>query len=338
MFLSWTSAVAATGYAVYRSLTDGGPYTLVTASLTTTTYSDTGRTNGVTYYYVVTATNISGTSDYSNQASATPQVTGNPIDIQPNPPFGYLPDPMTQVSWMSDTEPIDTADAAQGPSGAISVSLAHGVANVDSGLDLEASNPYGPDVSFGRLYRTAMAAANLSSPGLPRGWTHNWDFWIVPKTSGTWGDLQFVYPNGASETISPILMQGSPTGYFTVPNSAPYKVTGTPSNTSPGVWTQITFSHNGSDREVYTMLAGDSVYRLTSKYFSNGTQLIFNYSAKKLVSIQSQAPGIGTATLLTLTYSTGTPGYLQNASSTSGGIRSYAYTNGELDKCFVAGG
>ena len=54
-----------------RSTTSGGPYTTV-ASPTTTSYTDTGLSNGTTYYYVVAAVNSVGTSGNSNQASATP--------------------------------------------------------------------------------------------------------------------------------------------------------------------------------------------------------------------------------------------------------------------------
>ncbi len=70
--LSWTSVSGATGYKVYRSTVNGGSYTALPGTVTTNSYSDTGLTNGTTYYYVVTANNASGESAYSNQASATP--------------------------------------------------------------------------------------------------------------------------------------------------------------------------------------------------------------------------------------------------------------------------
>jgi len=71
--LSWTASTGATSYNVRRSTTNGGPYAVI-GSPTTTSYTDSGLTNGQTYYYVVSAVNSSGQSGNSNQASATPQV------------------------------------------------------------------------------------------------------------------------------------------------------------------------------------------------------------------------------------------------------------------------
>ena len=70
--LSWTASTGTvTGYHVKRSTTNGSGYTQIGAP-TTTTFTDTGLTNGTTYYYVVTAVNAAGESGNSNQASATP--------------------------------------------------------------------------------------------------------------------------------------------------------------------------------------------------------------------------------------------------------------------------
>ena len=69
--LSWNASAGATSYNVKRGTASGGPYTTV-SSPTTTSYTDTGLTNGTTYYYVVTAVNAAGESGNSNQASATP--------------------------------------------------------------------------------------------------------------------------------------------------------------------------------------------------------------------------------------------------------------------------
>jgi len=69
--LSWSASSGATSYNVKRSTTSGGPYTTI-GSPTTTSYTDTGVTNGTTYYYVVAAVNTAGQSGNSSQVSATP--------------------------------------------------------------------------------------------------------------------------------------------------------------------------------------------------------------------------------------------------------------------------
>jgi len=73
--LNWTASANATSYSVKRATTAGGPYTTVATGITGTTYTNTGLTNGTTYYYVVSAVNSVGESPNSVQASATPQAT-----------------------------------------------------------------------------------------------------------------------------------------------------------------------------------------------------------------------------------------------------------------------
>ena len=74
--LSWTAPTGAVSYNVYRSTTSGGegatPYR---TGITSPAFTDTGLTNGTTYYYQVTAVNGGGESPKSSQVSATPQLT-----------------------------------------------------------------------------------------------------------------------------------------------------------------------------------------------------------------------------------------------------------------------
>jgi len=72
-------AVGAGSYRVKRATTSGGPYTTI-ASPFTTSYTDSGLTNGTTYYYVISAVNSAGESPDSSQVSATPQL------LPPAPP------------------------------------------------------------------------------------------------------------------------------------------------------------------------------------------------------------------------------------------------------------
>ena len=77
--LNWTPGPYATSYTVKRSLSFGGTYTTVATGVATNYYTDSGLTNGTTYYYKVSATNSLGTSGFSNIASAVPvaPVIGN---------------------------------------------------------------------------------------------------------------------------------------------------------------------------------------------------------------------------------------------------------------------
>lgn len=75
--LTWTisTSVDITQQRIYRGTASGGPYSLVTAITdnTTSSYTNTGLTNGTTYYYVVRAFDGSTESINSNQGSALPQ-------------------------------------------------------------------------------------------------------------------------------------------------------------------------------------------------------------------------------------------------------------------------
>ncbi len=69
--LMWTASSGAMSYHVKRATTSGGPYTQVGAP-TAASYTDTGLTNGTTYYYVASAANKAGESADSSQVSAKP--------------------------------------------------------------------------------------------------------------------------------------------------------------------------------------------------------------------------------------------------------------------------
>ena len=93
--LSWSASAGAVSYNVERSTTSGGPYSTV-GTPTTTSFSDTSVTNGVTYFYVVEAANLAGTSANSTQVSAAPSgsvpnvtITINPSNTQPISPWIY---------------------------------------------------------------------------------------------------------------------------------------------------------------------------------------------------------------------------------------------------------
>lgn len=278
-----------------------------------------------------------GLGDFSilrkNFGRAGDYVLGVPYDIPPSSPFGYLPNPMTFPDWMESVIPTDsssapggtTPTASGGPSSAVSVDMAYGVVNVDSGPDLLLSNPDGPDITFERRYRTALAAGNISSPGLPPGWTHNWDYKIIPSSTTSWSDVQLVYPSGGSETLTPILDgNGNPTGVFSAPQWVHYSAAGVPGPNH--TWTSITISENAPVQTVFSLPTGDTVYRLARQVFSNGKSVNLSYVNGALTQIDN-ANSVSPMQL-NLTYSNG---LLQTAADAVGGLqRTYGYTSGEL--------
>jgi glycosyl hydrolase family 44/fibronectin type III domain protein len=69
--LTWTLSTGPTSFNVKRSTTSGGPYATIASSVAAS-YTDSGLTNGTTYYYVVSAINSAGESANSPQATAKP--------------------------------------------------------------------------------------------------------------------------------------------------------------------------------------------------------------------------------------------------------------------------
>jgi poly(beta-D-mannuronate) lyase len=70
----WTASLTATAYNVKRSLTSGGTYLTVGANVPATEFTDSGLTNGTTYFYKVSAVNAAGESALSSAVSATPRL------------------------------------------------------------------------------------------------------------------------------------------------------------------------------------------------------------------------------------------------------------------------
>jgi hypothetical protein len=98
--LSWSSSTdggsAITGYKVYRSTVPGSEKLLVTVG-TTTSYSNTGLTNGKTYYYRLSAVNAAGEGCLGPEISGMPSVTSalpRPFSLTATPVSGYV-----QLSW-----------------------------------------------------------------------------------------------------------------------------------------------------------------------------------------------------------------------------------------------
>jgi fibronectin type 3 domain-containing protein len=89
--LSWSAGAGADSFNVYRGTAAGGE-TLYRTGVASPTFVDDTATNGVTYFYRVTAVNSAGEGTASNEVSATPTpgpapvyriACGHPTDVPP---------------------------------------------------------------------------------------------------------------------------------------------------------------------------------------------------------------------------------------------------------------
>ena len=192
---------------------------------------------------------------------------------------------------------------SSGPAAHDPVNLATGRETYTPESDLVVYNPNGPSVNWQRSYVGSQALAATSgygSPGLSRGWVHSYDI-SVQGWSGNWWPLTLTYPNGATESLTPVLSGGQPTGAFTTPAGAPYRVEGVP-GTPTGKWQSITITWKNSTKWKFTLLSGDT-YALNQLTNRTGQALSFTWnSSRQLTQVADQG---SSTTLLTLAYSGG---------------------------------
>ena len=195
--------------------------------------------------------------------------------------------------WGENALPSDGAGVTgAGPSSADMVNLASGVYENRPDADIGARNPLGPSPLFARTYRTQHAATGYSSPGLPPGWTHNYDLRINTYSAGTNSiNLTITYPNGGTNTW------GANTGASGVPISTqpgtPYLVTGAV-DTSPlpaAYWQALTVTFKDRSRWIFTPVPGQSSnYRLTSMVNALGYTLYLQFDSAGRLQAAANRP------------------------------------------------
>lgn len=72
VILNWVPSPGASSYNVKRAASSGGPYTVISSNVMFPNYTNASLVSGNTYYYVVSALNLSGESTNSSQVVGTP--------------------------------------------------------------------------------------------------------------------------------------------------------------------------------------------------------------------------------------------------------------------------
>ena len=111
--LNWAAptsngGAAITGYKIYRGTVPGGE-TFTGITVAGTSHTDTGLTNGTTYFYKVSAVNVVGEGSLSAEASATPTA---PVATVPGAPTGLTATPGNGQVSLSWTAPASNGGSA----------------------------------------------------------------------------------------------------------------------------------------------------------------------------------------------------------------------------------
>ena len=177
--LSWTTVPGTDFYNLKRSTTMGSGHITIT-STGATTFTDTGLTNDVTYFYIVTANNAAGESDPSNEVPATPRAGVPPAPVITSPASGAILNTASPtVSGTSSSSGLTITLLVDGnPNGTTvsgvagnwtmtpAVPLAEGIRN----LTATATNASGTSLESGMVQvRIDTVAPVISSPFPPDG-------------------------------------------------------------------------------------------------------------------------------------------------------------------------
>jgi hypothetical protein len=127
--LAWNTASGATGYDIYRGTSSGGESaTPIATNVTGTSFTDSGVSDGTTYFYEVTALNGTLQSGDSNQASATPQL----VNQQSATALASSANPSVYGQTITLTATVSPAGGSGTPTG--SVTFKNGNALLGSAL------------------------------------------------------------------------------------------------------------------------------------------------------------------------------------------------------------
>lgn len=137
--LSWTASSGAISYTVKRATSANGTYTNVATGISGTSYTNTGLTNGTTYYYVVSAVNSAGESVKSTGVSATP-TAGTPVPTIPAAPTALTAtagNAQVNLSWTASSGAtsynVKRATTSGGPYTTVATNVT-GTSYVNTGL------------------------------------------------------------------------------------------------------------------------------------------------------------------------------------------------------------
>ncbi|HYG23570.1 MAG TPA: discoidin domain-containing protein [Verrucomicrobiae bacterium] len=222
--LQWTSAMNAASYTVKRSPMSGGPYATVSSGVTGNVYVDSSLTNGVTYYYRVSASNADGESVDSPEASATANVA-----------------PAQLHAWLKFDEAagmIAADSAGNGWNGTLVNSPVRAAGYAGNAVNLASANSQHVTLPAGiltNLFDFSISAwVRLNSLS---SWTRLFDF-----GTGTSVNMFLTPQNGANNAVRFAITTSGGGGEQVINGAGPLPV---------GVWKHVAVTVSGSEGILY---------------------------------------------------------------------------------------
>ena len=250
--LGWSPSTGASSYTLSRATTSAGPYSVV-AHPSTTTYTDTGLTNGTTYYYEVSATNSAGTSANSAPVGAKPTA---PVTI-PAVPTGLAATPgnaQVGLGWSPST-------------GASSYTLSR--ATTSAGPYSVVAHP---------------STTTYTDTGLTNGTTYYYEV-SATNSAGTSANSA---PVGAKPT-APVTIPAVPTGLAATPGNAQVGLGWSPSTGA----TSYTVSRSTASAGPFAVIAKPTATGYTDTGLSNGTTYYYEVSATNSAGTSANSAPVG---------------------------------------------
>jgi fibronectin type 3 domain-containing protein len=217
--LGWDEVTKASSYTLKRSTTSGGPYEVVATNLNVTQYTDTGLENGTTYYYVVSAANLSGESVNSLETSVAPElaIALAPEEVTAQPISGQQIDISWHASLSATSYNVKRTTVSGGPYTIIAT--------------LDTTSFSDTDVDYPTTYYYVVSAINelgesedseeaSATPG-------QIGYWNFDETTGTsaedlWGTNEGILQSGAGWASgivnNAVRLDGSSSGYVSFPS------------------------------------------------------------------------------------------------------------------------
>jgi fibronectin type 3 domain-containing protein len=232
--LRWTASTSGspTSYTVYRGTAEDGEQNtpIATLSGTTTTYTDTGLSNGKTYWYQVAANNSVGVSPNSNEVSVVP-AAGSTIPPAPTGLMASAGNGSVGLTWNASTGATSYSiyrGTAPGAEGTTPVGTSTSTNFTDSGLTngtayyykVTASNSAGTSPNSNEATATPTTgtggggllsqghpatASSLEGAGYPA--SNAVDGNLTTRWSSAFSDPQWLEVDlGATHTISKVVL------------------------------------------------------------------------------------------------------------------------------------